>query len=275
MKHGFVPCLRGELWKVFHARALYIALTVGLLIQLYNVLYNIEYVRHIYILEEVNGPSHGGGETRSLFILWLSATANLEYFLFRWLFPLLAMVPYGWSCRSEARMGYRNQVLARVSKGSYFIAKYIGAFVSGAVVIAVPLGVNLLLNAMVCPAVVPPSYSMVVPIHPADIMYLLFFSHPWVYSLLWLGISTLWGGTMAGLSMFLSQFMKRSIFILIIPCVFVYYSAYVLRSWDIASMFMITASNHRTYTMLLSEMGAVTALGLFGGWAIFSQKEIL
>ena len=48
MKNGFLPCLRGELWKVFHARALYVTLAVGFLIQLYNVGCNIGYVQMIY-----------------------------------------------------------------------------------------------------------------------------------------------------------------------------------------------------------------------------------
>ena len=271
MKNGFLPCLRGELWKVFHARAFYIALAAGLLIQLYNVVWNIEYVQGIYN----SGPRHADGDTRSLFILWLSANGTLAYFLFRWLFPLLALIPYGWSYRSEAQSGYCNQMLTRVSKGGYFTAKYIGTFVSGAAVIAIPLGVNLLLNAMICPAAVPTSYSMVVPIHPADIMYPLFFIHPWLYSILWLSISALWGGIMAGLSMFLSQFMKRNIFILILPCIAVYLSSYVMGSWAIGDKFLIFGYYVRTYAMVFGEMGVLTAVGLFGGLAIFSRTEVI
>ncbi len=271
MKNGFLPCLRGELWKVFHARALYVTLAVGFLIQLYNVGCNIGYVQMIYDA----GTRHVDGDTRSLFICWLSAGGNLDYYLFRWLFPLLALIPYGWSCRSEARSGYRNQMLTRVSKGSYYTAKYIGSFVSGAVVIAVPLGVNLLLNALICPAVVPPSYSMVIPIHPSDIMYLLFFNHPWLYSLLWLGISTLWGGIIAGLSMFLSQFMRRNIFILILPCIAVYFSSYVMGSWAIDDKFLVFGYYVRTYAILFGEMSVLTALGFCGGLAMFSHQEVL
>ena len=110
MKNGFLPCLRGELWKVFHARAFYIALAAGLLIQLYNVVWNIEYVQEIYN----SGPRHADGDTRSLFILWLSANGTLAYFLFRWLFPLLALIPYGWSYRSEAQSGYNTRIKRRL-----------------------------------------------------------------------------------------------------------------------------------------------------------------
>ncbi|MGM9606334.1 MAG: hypothetical protein ACI3XJ_02395 [Oscillospiraceae bacterium] len=270
-KSSFWPCLRGELWKVFHSRAFYAALIAGLLIQLCNVGRNIWYVQLLYD----GGARHVDGDTRSLFILWLSAGMNMAYYLFQWLFPLLALIPYGWSYGSEAQSGYRNQLLVRVSKASYFTTKYIGSFVSGATVIALPLGLNLLLNAMICPAVVPQAYSMVVPIHPLDMMYQLFFSHPWLYAFLWLGISALWGGVIAGLSVLLSQWIKKGIFVIILPCAVVYLLSYILGAWAPANSFLISSHYFRIPAIVFGEMGALAALSLGGGLALFSRREVL
>ncbi len=267
----FTNCLRGELWKVFHSKAFYAALIAGLLIQMHNVIGNISYVRSFY----EGGIRHTGGDTRSLFILWVSAGFGLANLLLHWLFPVLALVPYGWSYGSEARSGYRSQLLVRVSKGAYFTAKYIGAFVSGAVVIVIPLTVNLLLNALICPAVPPAPYSMTTPVHPQDMMYLLFCSHPWLYAILWLGISALWGGVMAGLSVLLSQFIKRSIFVLILPGIVVYLLSYVLFAWSPDNGFLILSSYVRSASVVFGEMAALATLSFGGGLVLFSRQEVL
>lgn len=270
MRKRFWPLLRNELWKVLHSRALYVALALGVAIQLYNVCWNVWYVQEIY----EDGARHAGGETRSLFILWLSAgVGNIAYYLFRTMLPLLALLPYGWSFVNEANSGYRNLVLSKVSRKGYFTAKYLGSFVSGMIVVAVPLCVNLLLNAMVCPAVVPSPNSMVVPVNPEDVMYLLFYSRPWLYSFLWIGISALWGGVLAGTALLISQVIHKTVFVLLLPCVLVFLLSYVMGAWALDDKFLIAAYWARSFPVIFGEMGILTLLSYGGGLALCACKE--
>lgn len=280
-KKEFLSMLRDEIWKVFHTKAFYIALAVGLAIQLYNVIWNIGYVQEFCEYASTHG-THTGAEDRSLFTLWVSSfVANMAYFLFRYLFALLALIPYGWSFVNEANTGYRNQLLSRVSKTQYFTAKYIGTFVSGFAVIAIPLLVNLLLNAMICPAVVASSYSIAVPVSTRDIMFELYRSHPWVYVLIWVVLSGLWGGVMAGTAALLSQFINKVVIVLILPCVLVYLSTYLMRSslvlgpWTLDDKFLMAHSWQRTFPMIFGEMGIIILLSFGGGLLINRHREPL
>lgn len=69
--------------------------------------------------------------------------------------PLLAVMPYAWSYRSDLVDGVANQLAARVDKASYLFARALAVFLSAFVVIAVPYLLNLAILACLVPAYTP------------------------------------------------------------------------------------------------------------------------
>lgn len=134
----------------------------------------------------------------SLFIQWLPiARTKYSHILFTVIWPVLAAMPFGWSYVSEYKSGVSCQFLIQSSKKQYFIGKYAAVFISGGIVIAAPVAADLLLNALVCPYVLP---NAVVPINVISdgwFMSQIYYRFPWLYALLWCGVEFLLGGSTA------------------------------------------------------------------------------
>lgn len=68
------------------------------------------------------------------------------------LVPLLVLMGYSWSVASDHRSGYAEHLLARSSKSSWYSARYAAVFVSGGLLVALPMLVNFLLLALFTPS---------------------------------------------------------------------------------------------------------------------------
>ena len=109
--------------------------------------------------------------------------------------PLLAALPYAWSWNVEKEAGLVAQQAARASRLSCFGAKALAAFLSAAVVVAVPLLSNLIMCACIAPAS---------PNWVSDVLYLgvtrdapfstLFYNAPLAFCLIWTFVAALVAG---------------------------------------------------------------------------------
>ena len=75
--------------------------------------------------------------------------------LFFLLAPLLVALAYAWSWRSDVMGGYVASVSVRTTRERFYAAKAFAAFVSGSLVVVVPLLVNLALTLCLVPAYAP------------------------------------------------------------------------------------------------------------------------
>ena len=89
--------------------------------------------------------------------LWMGmgAVENPLRYVFFILAPLLTVMPYAWSHRSDLIDGVANQVAGRVGKDRYLFARAVAVFLSAFVVIALPYLLNLAILACLVPAYVP------------------------------------------------------------------------------------------------------------------------
>lgn len=129
---------------------------------------------------------------------WLAGGALfLEAFLYFLLIPILAVLPFGTSYFSDRASGFLKGVYMRTSRKDYLTAKYIAVFFSGGLAVLLPLALNLLCALELLPNLVP---QCVLPhnlICAANLFYQVYFSHPIIYTVIFLGIDFVMGGIWA------------------------------------------------------------------------------
>lgn len=210
-----------ELWKALHNPMFYAALAIGTMIAMVNVVENAGIVNQLSQSLE-NKIARGGYSKNpmgfSLFIHWIAVACSSfgnQVFYFVW--PILAAMPFGWSYSQERRNGEYYQIVSRSSAKSYFASKYIAVFVSGGLAVAVPVLLNLLVNAMICPYVVP---QAVVPISLVSDGYFLselYYTIPWVYALIWCGMEFLIGGAAACVCLVVGAKFRLQVMVVLTP----------------------------------------------------------
>lgn len=235
---SFVRLWKMECRKAFINRFFGITLCGGIIFCIMSALYNIEsYFQGQYQLRQLGGNPMT--QAFGLFNHWIGGEqSSLGYILFFSVFPLLSIFPYGWSQCSEKKSGYTKMVVTRGGKEKYYLAKYLATFLSGAVVILLPLIMNLLITACFVPAVRPSIiYQIYYSVSHATLCSQLFYEHPVIYVFLYLFIDGIFAGLFAVCGMAFSILLKNRIAVVILPylCVlclhygrtFLYYKVYV------------------------------------------------
>lgn len=116
--------------------------------------------------------------------------------LFFVLIPLLVTMGYSWSFASDWQSGYIEQMVCRISRHRYYLAKYAATFVSGFLIIAIPLIVNFLICACFIPSYTPdPFDAQYIPVSQTELLGSLFYSMPQAYVALRIVVD----GTLCGL----------------------------------------------------------------------------
>ncbi len=130
-----------------------------------------------------------GGEWYSLFS-----------YTFYMIFPLLATATIGDTLVSDRTSGYLRHMFILGERKQYYKARFISAFFSGGIVIIIPLLLNMLLCAVTCPSVYPQAATGTAPIFTSSMWSSLYFSHPLIYTFLYLLVDFVYGGLFASFS---------------------------------------------------------------------------
>lgn len=266
--------LRTELKKALYNKMLWIAIGIGLLFCCGDILENIPQIQDytqmilswsVSAQDRKVGTGHMGF---SLFYLWMGLCPNTySGYLFFTIWPVLTAMAYGWSYNEERRSGVYNQIAARSSVVAYYVSKYIAVFISGGLAIGIPMLVNLLGNALVCP------YEPISPIAgPVSNQYFLselFYTCPWAYGLAWCGTTFLLGGTAACLCFTVGAKLRYSVIVILTP-----YAIYVALDALLAS-FGIAFMNE--VNLILSPLRMIYATPGFGNpeWFLFTALLVL
>lgn len=206
-------CLKNELTKMFCTKIFWVTLLISIIICSINIYENF------IIINKLNQKNIiYGYQGINLFVRWINVNMDtLGYVWFFFLFPLIAVMPYSWSLLEELSIGYAKNIVIRSGRYNYIISKYLVVFVAGGIVIAIPLTINLLLNALICPACVPDVTSMTTSIWNGHLWSELFYTKPWLFSWLTIFMDFLFGGAIACLAMSITFFTKKKVIILLIP----------------------------------------------------------
>ena len=264
--------LRTELYKALHNRMFFSALGIGIIISLINVVQCSGTVQEYtnWLLRVISeGRSMSTSYIGfSLFINWMGT--NLISFsrsLFFFIWPVLAAMPYGWSYSSERRSGYYNQVASRSSRKRYFCSKYIAVFVSGGLAGAVPLLFDLLANALVSPDAVPDVTLMIQPISNGCFLSGLYYTHPWVFALIWCFVDFLWGGVAACTCFLVGAKIRLQVIVMLVP-----FMIFVLLDGlnTTVRRFMLL---YQTFSPL--QLAQPITMSANPGWVVFSVMGVL
>lgn len=149
---------------------------------------------------------------------WLAGNQNnLESFIYFLILPLMAALPFGTSYFDDTKSGFLKSIYMRTSRREYLSAKYLAAFLSGGIAVAVPLILNLMCSLILLPNLFPVKAMGQTGISDMHMFYRLFFSNPLLYTLIFILIDFLIGGIWACVGLAASFISDYKIVVLICP----------------------------------------------------------
>lgn len=180
--------------------------------------------------------------------------------LFYDLLPLLAMLPFGVQYLMDRQSGYLKNLMTRVPVKavalSYAVCTAIGAFVAS----FFPFALSLLVSALQYPALLPECTTLQYGVDSGGFFSVLFYSHPFVYCLVYSGICALFFALLALVGMGLSFYFKNVFLSLMFPFLFDFlfsYLALTVHMAYLAPLYIFTPSP-------LVDVTPVSILGWYG-----------
>lgn len=145
---------------------------------------------------------------------------NYTFFnqLYYYILPLLAVLPFGVTFFTDESSGYLKYIYSRVKKLHYLAAKYAVTFVSGAIAAGMAYIMSFAANALIVPVVYLPN-QMAYQSGIIDAMPLseIWYTKPWVYTLIYWLITMLFGGILATVALCVSFIAKNMLLVLFSP----------------------------------------------------------
>lgn len=195
------------------------ALLIACAIVVWHMVYFYGYIQMLY-LEMV--PGSGTGQYNLFYWVLPIDCISDAYTLFFNLFPLIACLPYAWSYTAERGTSYSNQLICRCGAYKYVFSKFFAVFLSGGIVIAIPLLVDLLGMAMFLPASVPEVTFPMPGFYHGHFLSGIYYSHPWLFCLLFIGMDFLWAGTVASMSFVVASLFKSKVLSVVLPTIVIF-----------------------------------------------------
>lgn len=216
--------LATEVKKSILNRSFCITLIIATVISLVNAYQMIE---HYYWIQEKISSTSGEWEVLlnpnlpmvTLYNHWIGGEfTTLSSSLFYMLLPLLSPLPYGLSYFVERKNGYVRNVFSRGKKVDYFKAKYLAVFISGGLVVIIPLLINILTVSMFVPAYKPDIfYDIYYAVPMLQMWSYIFYTFPFMYVVLFLILDFVFSGLIATISLALTFWIKNRFVILLLP----------------------------------------------------------
>lgn len=254
-----------ELQKAFRNKFTIHILILLLILTVAHVIEKIEAFK--YYREYLDSGENTGNPiitVVSVFTNWigtdvLSIKSNFFYFIL----PIVATIPFGWSMIDEMNSGYVKNILCKTSRKSYFISKYIAVFVSGAVMIMIPLILNYVLLSMYLPSIKAERAYPYGVVGEPSMWSGIYYEHPLVYIILYILLDAIFAGLLASISTASAFFIKQRLAVILIPF-------FIVLFLDYLNMAIILISEFSPMKFLRA---LPTAFDRYG-WIIFFEAAI-
>ncbi|MFG6325287.1 MAG: hypothetical protein K1W00_00400 [Lachnospiraceae bacterium] len=132
---------------------------------------------------------------------------------------LLATVPYAASYYMDVKEGYIKNISTRMDTTGYLMGKYLAVFVSAGSICAIPLILNTYLTAMVLPSLKPEIATAVFPVIKGSFAQELFYTYPYLYTLLYIVIDFIMAGLYGCLALVISKIVNNRYIVMFFPFV--------------------------------------------------------
>lgn len=143
---------------------------------------------------------------------WIGVDYQRSSSLFFTLLPLLVVMPYAWSLRTDLLSGYVTHAMARMSRREYYAAKFTAVFLSAGLATAVPLLLSQVLAFCIAPTTLPlvkDVFTLSLAVMEGMPLYDLFYTCPLAYVLAWtlmdFALSGLWATSVLAVSLVLEN----------------------------------------------------------------------
>ncbi|MDD5796502.1 MAG: hypothetical protein PUD24_06175 [Oscillospiraceae bacterium] len=165
----------------------------------------------------------------SFFSSWIgSERMSLAYTLFFNLMPIGAALPFAWSFCSERKSGYIKNIVIRDNKKNYYTAKTMAIFVSGMLVVLIPLLINIFIVSSKMPLYKPfAGYNFYNCVYFGDLFADFYYSYPGLYVSFYIALNTIYGGLFALLGAAFSFYISNIFSAVLFPFVTMLILAYI------------------------------------------------
>ncbi len=197
------------------------------------------------------------------------------------LLPILAALPFGASFFEDTRKGYAKYIISRKGKKPYLKAKAVAVILTGGLAGALPYVVSFLVTSLLYPAYYPNALVWDHLIGEATIFSNLYFTHPFLYVLIYAGILFMVGGLLSLTAVVFAEFVNNILLVLFIPYILYTLQDAILTKIELSKWSLkviVDPSRYGGELHYASPWNLVVFLGalylLLGGFWIWRTRKI-
>lgn len=266
--------LKAELNKGLKNKWMLLSLFLGCALAVISAVANIEECQRYFTLfapainEKYIGPS-----IYSCYADWMSVDGyQTPTWLFYRLAPLLACLPYSWTFGKELSTHYFDQLSIRAKRRDILFAKFIAAFLAGAIVVLAPQLLNFLVLACFEPAITPNIVdSMYIGIFEENLFSDVFYTNPLLYVFMYSFLSATLCGLWAVLVLGISGVARSKVVSTVAP-----YIGLLIVQFLNENIFVSLLGGIRGVQLSLFEnLRAMTGMYIQNGWFILAEAILM
>jgi len=266
--------LKIEFSRAFKSIGFYLALLIGGIIAAVHCA--LEVIPYAFQLDEyvaMNLPMMYPGW---LYSSWIGGNVTMSSFLLFLILPILASLPHGDTFFTDAKSGFIHNLCIRADKKHYYIAKYISAFLSGGIAVIFPLVLNFYLSSLFLPAMKPEVSSFNTLLGENSSFPHLYFSYPFLYVILFLGIIFIFSGLFSTVSLLSSYYVRYRFLVLVFPFIIylflvAFFNLLGFQNWQ-PTNFLHPAYQQDSAFAIIIEIALLLIITVYG-FIIKSAKE--
>jgi len=212
--------VRCEIRKAFYNRWFIVSLAIGCMLTVVSAAGNIvvEFHANELGIEHLNSKFLDFSSS-SCFKYWLVVDfIQPTTSLFFQLLPLLAALPFSWSYLEESKVNYVASMITRTTRVRYCLSKYFVVFLTGALVITIPIVLNFLICACFMPMRMPDVFAVIYfGVYEKSLWSEIFYTNPLFYVALFSFLNFIFSGVWAAFVFALSGLIKNKAALIILP----------------------------------------------------------
>jgi hypothetical protein len=227
--------LKMEMYRAFQNKKFYLAMFAGIIIA--SMAFFLDSFKlALQVMEIQKGSAQGlmymdkitAGI--NLFSAWMGLRGSVYQSVYFYVLPLLCVLPFGTSYCSDIKTGYVNNIVIRGEKKSYYAAKFVAVFVSGGVIAAFPLLLNLLLCMGFFPASEVVAGTRMFGVFARGIFSDIFYHNPFLYVFLYIMFDFCFFGLLNCVTLFISCLDNNKFIVAVAPFI-LYFSMHTFCIW--------------------------------------------
>uniref|UniRef100_UPI00405752FF hypothetical protein n=1 Tax=Agathobacter sp. TaxID=2021311 RepID=UPI00405752FF len=204
--------IKMELKRAFVNKRMVLALIFGIGLSIWH------YFAYIYPIRDF---ILSGEYCLSSYNKWLGGESySLQSTLFYMFIPIVCALPYGESWMYDCKSSIGGQAIIRGSKKTFVLTKMVISFLSGATIAVLPLLFDFALTSSTLPAIIPKVSLGLSPIGTEALMGELFYEHPLIYTLVYIGLNGLFFGLLNTFSITARMFTSNRYLAVLTPYLF-------------------------------------------------------